>query len=397
MESKPSKYDVCVVGGGMVGAAAALGLAKLGYEIALIEKNEIESFSKDQAPDVRISAFNLHSLQLLEELGALEHILKMRFKPYQALHVWENAQQKTKFNAQEVGVEYLGYFIENRLVQLALFEEIHANYSDKIYCFHGHSQMRIDATLGEVSLEGVKTTDQRDDKFIQANLVIGADGAQSQVRKQVGIATSGWQYDQIANVILIELPQASEPITWQQFFPSGPRAFLPMYGNYASLVWYDSKDRSDELIGLDYQTLKQEIISHFPPINDDFSVRNVARFPLTRMHAKRYGQDKAIILGDAAHTINPLAGQGVNLGFKDVASLLKNIEAQGVDHSESLISKIEADRKAANLLMMSTMDAIYYTFSNHIPPLRQIRQLGLKIAQNAGPIKRKALKYAMGL
>jgi 2-octaprenyl-3-methyl-6-methoxy-1,4-benzoquinol hydroxylase len=400
-----NQYDCCIVGGGMVGASVALGLAKQAYKVALIEKQALSPFDFAQAPDIRLSALNMHSISLLSSLDAWQHILKMRYRAYDTLSVWDaepskldlfallgaqnNDNQRTQFTANEIGQNVLGYFVENRLIQLALYKEIIASQHQHIDCIYEQEISNIDVEHGIVSLNNQQT--------INAKLIIGADGASSKVRQFANIATSGWQYSQQANAILIKTESKVPAETWQAFHQSGPRALLPMYDNYACLVWYDDAETSAQIKSSSKEALHEQITIHFPDLKHAFEIINVAGFGLTRMHADSYGKGRAILAGDAAHTINPLAGQGVNLGFQDVSTLLSLIDQHGLEDINKLILHYEQKRKWPNLLMMSAMDVIYKGFSSSSLPISIARKLGLAIANNAGPLKHNVLKYAMGL
>ncbi|MFW8590049.1 FAD-dependent oxidoreductase [Glaciecola sp. 2405UD65-10] len=385
---KIKEVDTVVVGGGMVGAAMALGLAQQGYTVALIEKQTLHKYCDEQAPDIRLSAFNLHSVRLLKTLEAWPHLTQMRYRSYSRLSVWENSEHKTIFDASEVNQDNLGYFFENRLIQLALYQQINAQFPQQVTCYFDDIS-HIDTQQASIRLAS--------GEIINAKLMIGADGAQSQVRQSAGIACTGWEYSQHANAILIQTPEPVQDETWQEFHSQGPRALLPMYENYACLVWYDNLQTSQWIQQADHLDLQAAINQHFPNLIGDFSIVEVAGFPLSRMHAKQYGRGDCVILGDAAHTINPLAGQGVNLGFKDVSALLDIIGNIGINDSSELIAQFEGARRAENLLMMTTMDALYKTFSTPLLPIKAFRNMALRVANNAGPLKAKALKYAMGL
>lgn len=393
-----TNFDCCVIGGGMVGGALALGLAKQSYKVALIEKHALASFDHKQGPDIRLSALNMHSVQLLTSLGAWSHVQKMRYRPYNTLSVWDGASTSaqpqnnkgiTQFKASEIDTDLLGYFVENRLLQLALYDEIKANYQTQIECIHEQGIIAIDVKAGKVTLDN--------GQVIQSKLILGADGANSAVRKAAGIPASGWQYEQKANAIIINTKQKVADETWQAFYATGPRALLPMHDNYACLIWYDNAVKSTWIQQASKAELKVAINEYFPSLIGEFDIVKVAGFPLTRMHAGRYGEGRAIIVGDAAHTINPLAGQGVNLGFKDVDAILNIIESQGINNPQNLIQRYEKERRLPNLLMMSTMDALYHGFSTSFAPIRIARGIGLALADKAGPVKKLALKYAMGL
>ncbi|MCF2950086.1 FAD-dependent monooxygenase [Paraglaciecola aquimarina] len=391
-------FDFCIVGGGMIGASMALGLSDMGFNIALVEAHKPEDFNPIQLPDRRVSAINVHSEQLLTELGAWDYIQQMRSCVYKRLSVWNEPTYRTDFDCQSISRPHLGHIIENRIVQLGLHKKIESEVN--ISCFWDHKVATIQSNNGPLVV-------LNDDTQISAKILIGADGGSSVVRKAAKIGVQGWQYNQQALVINIKTNSPQQDITWQQFTSNGPIAYLPLFGSYASLVWYNHATNIHRLKSLSKEKLKQEIVQTFPDELVDFEVLSSTSFPLTRMHANQYYKDNLVLVGDAAHTINPLAGQGVNLGFKDVAVLLTELKKQldklGHDkvlaqvNSNLWMAAYEKQRRTDNLAMMSAMDLLYAAFSNDIGPLKLFRNLGLKLANNAGPIKKQALKYAIGL
>ena len=236
---------------------------------------------------------------------------------------------------------------------------------------------------------------------LQARLVVGADGANSQVRNLAAIGTSGWQYRQSCMLITVDTGEPQQDTTWQQFFPSGPRAFLPLYDQWASLVWYDSPQRIRQLQAMPPAQLEKEIAEAFPARLGEVKVHAAGSFPLARRHAQRYVLPGLVLLGDAAHTINPVAGQGVNLGYRDVEALLAvlcDARELGEDwSSEAVLMRYQRRRRTDNLLMQSGMDLFYTAFSNNLSPLCVARNIALMAAQRAGKLKEHALKYALGL
>jgi 2-octaprenyl-3-methyl-6-methoxy-1,4-benzoquinol hydroxylase len=232
-------------------------------------------------------------------------------------------------------------------------------------------------------------------------VLVAADGAQSQLKQLAGIGSLGWQYQQACLLVHVCTDYGALPMTWQQFTPQGPRAYLPLPGQQASLVWYDDHLRIQQLATLAPAQLAQQIRQHFPAELGDFTVLKQAYFPLTRSHANHYVKGRLVLVGDAAHTINPLAGQGVNLGFADaqcLADLLIKQFAGGTDlAAASLLAQYERERRKANLLMMSAMDVFYQVFSSQLAPLVQIRRLGLQLAGKTGPLKTYVGRYAAGL
>ncbi|MFB2684537.1 FAD-dependent monooxygenase [Shewanella mangrovisoli] len=388
------QFDVILVGGGMVGAATAIGLAKQGLQVAVIESFAPEAYSPEQALDVRVSAISVASEQLLEQLGALESLLNMRNVPYLGLETWELDGCITQFHSSQICASHLGHIVENRLVQLALWEQMQQWDAIKLFC-----PERV-ATFSRLS-DGVSVHLQSGIK-LEAKLLIGADGANSQVRQWAGIGISGWDYAQSAMLINIQTAQGQQDVTWQQFTPSGPRSLLPLPGNHASLVWYDDANRIKQLMQLNHKQLADQIRQHFPArLDSDFTVEAKGSFALTRRHANAYFKSNVVILGDAAHTINPLAGQGVNLGFKDVEALLAVIKTALTEDkpwwSTEVLNAYQAKRYRDNQLMTTTMDVFYAGFSNDILPLKLLRNGALKLANINSPIKRAVLKYAMGL
>ncbi|MHA7847914.1 3-demethoxyubiquinol 3-hydroxylase [Serratia sp. D1N4] len=393
MKTSQKRVDVVVVGGGMVGAAAALGLAQAGLSVALLEHQAPDAFDAQSPPDLRISAIGCTSVGLLKQLGAWQAVEKMRLAPYRRLETWEWESSRVAFDAASLGLPELGFMVENRILQLALWQQLEQCENLTLHCPARLQSMQHAQDHWQVTLSSSET--------LQARLVIGADGAHSQVRKLAAIGTSGWQYRQSCMLITVETGAPQQDVTWQQFFPSGPRAFLPLYHQWASLVWYDSPARIRQLQALPLEQLEREIAAAFPARLGAVKVHAAGSFPLVRSHAQRYIQPGLVLLGDAAHTINPLAGQGVNLGYRDVDALLDVISSArelGEDWaSEAVLMRYQRRRRTDNLLMQSGMDLFYTAFSNNLAPLGVARNLALMVAQRAGKLKEHALKYALGL
>lgn len=386
------QQEVIVVGGGMVGAAAALGLAKLGLNVALLEKNPLPEFTPHAPYDLRISAISLASAKLLEQLGAWQAVEAMRVCPYDGLETWEMEGFHTAFHAADLALDKLGYMVENNVLQLGLWQALQAYPNCETVV--GFQQLSAQNVQGQWQL-------QADEHCFSAPWVIAADGANSQVRRWAGIGLTAWQYRQHCLLAVVKTELAQQSVTWQQFFPSGPRAFLPLLGQQGCVVWYDSPQRIQQLQQLSNAQLSAEIQRHFPSRLGAVTVERHGAFPLTRQHAQHYVKNGVVLIGDAAHTINPLAGQGVNLGFKDVAALLavaEKAQKLGKLLSEAHYwAQFEQQRKWDNLLMQSAMDLFYKTFKSPHLPIKMARNAGLFLAEKATPLKKQALKYAIGL
>jgi 2-octaprenyl-3-methyl-6-methoxy-1,4-benzoquinol hydroxylase len=416
-------FDCVVVGGGMVGAASALTLAQLGLRVALVEQSEPEPYSPEQNSDLRVSAISLASQQLLEQVDAWSQVTQWRACPYKRLGVWEQAYAYTEFNADDIDKKQLGHIVENRILQLALWQQVNTHTNIDLFCPYNLVNLSQESSRVHLTLKNITSSTETD---ITTQLVIAADGANSQVRKMVDIGITAWDYQQSAMLINVKTEKPQQDITWQQFLPTGPIAFLPLtrepltrthleknlskintaeQGGYASLVWYQQRDEIKRLSALSNQQLQQEIMSVFPKRLGQIEVIAKGAFPLTRRHANSYQSQRVLLLGDAAHTINPMAGQGVNLGFKDVKAL-QTVIASAIGNGEcwhniDVLSRYETMRRKDNLLMMSTMDALYHSFSHPSPLVKTLRNVSL-FAINKVPfintvVKNKALAYACGI
>jgi 2-octaprenyl-3-methyl-6-methoxy-1,4-benzoquinol hydroxylase len=412
-------FDCVIVGGGMVGAASALALAQLGLRVALVEQFEPEPYSSEQNLDLRVSAISLASQHLLEQLGAWFQVTQWRACPYKRLGVWEKSYAYTEFNADDIEQKHLGHIVENRVLQLALWQEIETQTNIDLFCPHQLVNLSQDSSQASLTLKNTTSSKETD---ITAKLVIAADGANSQVRQMADIGLTAWDYQQSAMLINVKTKMPQQDITWQKFFPTGPVAFLPLtreplnqyssvkdstaeQGGYGSLVWYHQRDEIKRLSALSNQQLQQEVINFFPKRLGAIEVLAKGAFPLTRRHANSYQNKRILLLGDAAHTINPMAGQGVNLGFKDVKAL-QTVIACAISngecwHNVEVLSRYETMRRKDNLLMMSTMDALYHSFSHPSSIVKTVRNMSL-LAINKVPfintrVKNKALAYACGI
>lgn len=387
------QFDVVIVGGGMVGAATACGLGDSGLRVAVIEAQTPEAFSPEQAHDLRVSALSIASKNILQKVGAWAGIEQRRCCPFKRMRVWETAGDTT-FNSDDIGRSELGFIVENRITQLALLERLPAFSNIRLCMPQTISKIDYQATGSVLTLA--------DGSEIQAKLLVAADGGQSRVRQTVGLGVTSWDYGQHALVIYIETGYPQQDITWQRFVASGPQAFLPLTGPYASIVWYQSPDEVRRLKALSNEQLKTELIAAFPDcLGEVKQILGTASFPLKRQHAQQYVKTGVALVGDAAHMINPLAGQGVNIGLLDAAALaevLVEAHQAGKDIADvAVLRRYEHMRRRENLTMMTAMDVFYQSFSNNILPLKLFRNLGLGLAQRLGPVRNKLMKAAMGL
>ena len=381
--------EVIIIGGGMVGALTALLLAKQGDLVHLVEKTPSITPLENAPFDLRVSAFSAQSKKLLELADVWHLIPESRLCAYQGLQTWEKGSQKLTFSSKDIGIDALGYIIENNWVQAVLWQALKGLHN---VTFHENTSIRsIDENTKMVAI----TLDNNEQ--LSGDLLIACDGANSSVRQLLNIGITAWDYRQQCMLINIKTDSNQQDVTWQEFRETGPCAFLPLAENNASLVWYHSPQKIAQLKGLSNQHLKEIIITQFPPLDFDFEVCDKASFPLTRRHAQSYYKGSCVLLGDAAHTINPLAGQGVNLGFKDVQCLVDLLQNSSDLALPTLLERYQWQRKPANLLMQTAMDVFYKSSKSQISSVRLLRRGLLGAAQNSGVLKNKVMKYAMGL
>lgn len=381
-----------VIGGGMVGAATALGLAKQGKQVLCLERVKPLPFFPTDPMDLRVSALSCASVNILKSLNVWESIVGMRLCPYRRLETWEYLQCRLGFDADSLGLPELGFIVENRIVQLALWQACKSQKNLTL-----RSPVNI-TSMRSVSQNEGHEIELDNGEIFYGRLLVGADGAHSPVRDYANIGVTAWDYRHHCMLVNVKTALAQQDVTWQYFTKAGPRAFLPLKDHQASLVWYDSPSRIKQLCALPKDALRIEILNHFPKELGDIEVLQAGSFALTRRHAHSYFKNAVVLVGDAAHTINPLAGQGVNLGFKDVCALLKALEDAGMDWNEPcVLQEYEKSRKCDNHIMQMGMDVFYTGFSQATLPLKILRNIGLKLAQNSGEIKKRVLKYAIGL
>lgn len=388
------EFDVVIVGGGMVGAAVGCGLGNSNLKVAVIEQAIPDDFSDDQPHDLRVSALSLASKKIMQSVGAWEGVLNRRYCPFRRMRVWETAGD-TEFNSDDIDLPELGYIVENRVTQLALLDKL-ADY-DNVELFAPASIKNIN-----YSASGKTVLLLADGSELQAKVLVAADGGNSRVRQTVGLGVTSWDYNQHAMVIYVETDYGQQDITWQRFVPSGPQAFLPLTGNYGSIVWYNSADEVRRLKNLSAEALISEMTATFPDcLGKIKQVLGVASFPLKRQHAQQYVKAGVALVGDAAHMINPLAGQGVNIGLLDAAALaevLVEADEKGENIGDvAVLQRYEKMRRNENLRMMTVMDAFYRIFSNNILPMKFFRNLGLGLAERISPLKSKVMRMAIGL
>ena len=375
-------FDIVVVGGGPVGAATAVALAQQGFAVALLERGSAPPAYDAADYDLRVYALAPHSARLLDGLGAWPNISSRRTSPYSGMRVWERgAEHALSFDCADSGRAELGWIVEHSLVVDALWARL-------------EGVVRYERAAVESARFGDSGTVLRlaDGRELRARLVVAADGADSQLRGLAGIDTVGWGYAQRAIVCHVRTQQPHRAIAWQRFLSSGPLAFLPLADGRCSIVWSAEEDLARELLALDDAAFMSRLAQALEHALGEV-VQTTARvsFPLRLLHAQDYARAGLVLVGDAAHAIHPLAGQGVNLGFADVEQLVATlVEARDAGRDWSGLRNLQRyarARKAANLEMLTLTEGLYRAFRLRLPGLKAALGLGMEAVGKLGPLK----------
>ncbi|VFP86334.1 FAD-dependent monooxygenase [Candidatus Erwinia haradaeae] len=384
--------EVVIIGGGLTGAALASGLTKYGFDVAVIEQEDTPRFNPLSNPGLRVSAISNASVNLLQQLEVWPQVLLMRCAPYCVQEIWEHPMARVRLDARSLGLTNLGYIVENDVLKYALSKRLYHQNVFVLYKTCLKNLQRING-IWQISLDN--------GKILRAYLIVGADGSHSQVRKLANIRTHGWQYTQSCMLISVRCFNHPGNITWQKLTPKGPRAFLPLFGYWASLVWYGEPDYIKKLQFMTMLQLQREIQLHFPARIGKITPIMAGSFALNRSHAMNYILPGLVLVGDAAHTVHPLTGQGVNLGYRDVLALitiLKDARYQSDNWwSVNVLQRYQYQRQKDNRLMQNGIDLLYRIFSNQCLSVKIVRNVGLVVANHAGATKHDVLAYMLGL
>ncbi len=398
-------FDVVIVGSGIAGSALASALSGSGLSIALIEaqplnKTALPSLMDIDHFDARVSALTPRSQIFLQKIDAWEGIASQRLCPYSHMTVWDGEGTGViEFDCAEVGVPALGHIVENRVIVASLLQRVQS--------------VTDVALLNPVKLEscdirpgGGASLVLDSGETIHSDLLVAADGAMSRIRTLLNFETREWDYGHSAIVATVELERSHQNTAWQRFLPTGPLAFLPLPGqhdrHYCSIVWSVSDNLLEGLLALDSEDFCTELEQAFEHrLGKVLACSARFGFPLRQRHALDYVQAGVALVADAAHTIHPLAGQGINLGLADVAVLAQEIlsgHERGASPGQlQLLKRYQRKRKSENLTMMAAMDGFKALFEQPALPIRLLRNAGMRTVNQLGPLKAQLMHRAMGL
>lgn len=384
-------FDVIVVGGGMVGAAQAAALGQAGFRVALIEVRQPPPFDPAADVDLRVSAISGGSQQFLASIKAWDAIARQRISAYESMQVWEQAGAgELSFSAADSGLASLGHIVENSLIIDALWQQLD---TVEVICPARIAGLNLEESSAEIKLE--------EGRVLTSQLVIAADGGNSVTRELAGIGCYGWSYQQRGIVAHVQTQQPHQATAWQRFLPTGPLALLPLADGRCSIVWSASDALATELLDLDDAAFGQRLTEALEGRLGEVSVTSQrAAFPLRMQQAEAYCAPRLALVGDAAHVIHPLAGQGVNLGFGDAAHLLDVLQQTrqaGRDLGEHRrLRRYERARKAEDALMATATDGLNRLYASDNPLIQLGRRQGSRLVNLLTPLKSALIQQAAG-
>jgi 2-octaprenylphenol hydroxylase len=387
-------YDLVIAGGGMVGLTLACALGDSTLKVAVLEANPLETRWPEGSIGLRVSAITHSTRKVFSSIGAWRGMVDRRVTSYGEMHVWDaSGDGVIHFDGAEVGAPSLGYIVENRIIQLALQERAQQFDNIDMLCPARWQQWSDTGAQLALTLEDGRTLNTR--------LLAGADGANSPVRERAGIETKGWGYDQHAMMAIVKTAKSHQHTCWQRFLPDGPLAFLPMHDHYCCVVWSTTPENAKVLVSDDEKSFKTKLAAAFDhTLGEIVEVHARGSFPLRLQHTLDYVKERIALVGDAAHAIHPLAGQGVNLGVLDAAALAETLltahSARRDIGSLATLRRYERWRKGQNVAMMVSMDGFKRLFGSELTAVKLARNFGLNATNSLPPLKRLFMDYAMG-
>ena len=396
------RFEVVIVGGGITGLTLAAKLAKGRHSeslaITVLDAAARPRFSAEDDVALRVSAIASGSAELLDSVGAWRQVSESRASPYERMRVWDendtpDSASTLRFEAAEFALPQLGFIVENVLLQDALLRQLETQ----------DVELRFASPIRSLRQSGRRyAVEFEDGENRVADLVIGADGARSFVRTAVGIETRRWPYDQTAFVTHLRPEREHQATAWQRFLRDGPLGILPLADGRVSVVWSTTPGRAKRALDASDEELGRMLSDASDHVLGELSVAGPrGAFPLSAQHARRYVLPGIALIGDAAHAVHPLAGQGANLGLQDAAELSGVIDAaldQGLyPGDQPVLRRYERARKGANATMLHFMTGLNRLFTTDSRIVGELRTAGMRIFNRSGPIRERAVKVALGV
>ena len=395
--------ELVIVGGGLVGLTLACACAGAGLDVVVIDREEPARLV-DAAFDGRTSAIAFGSQRILAGIGLWDAVAPDA-EPIREIRIADgDSPLFLHYDHDEIGPDPLGYIVENRVLRRALLAR-----AATLPTLRHLAPARIAATARRpggvaVTLEDGTLADGTlgDGGSVRGALLVAAEGKQSPLRQAAGIRTLEWSYPQTAIVCTVWHERPHLGIAVEHFLPAGPFAILPMTGNRSSIVWTERADLAPRLLALDAASFAVELGRRFGDFLGALEVVGPRfSYALSLLHAERYAAPRLALVGDAAHVIHPIAGQGLNLGIRDVAALAELVvdsRRLGLDIADAgALARYERWRRFDNLMLAAVTDALNRLFSNSVPPVKLARDVGLAVVDRLPPLKRFLMRHAMGV
>ena len=388
--------DVAIVGGGMVGLALACGLQGSGLRVAVLEQKAPQPVAQDAPPELRVSAINAASEKLLTHLGVWSEIVALRASCYHGMEVWDkDSFGRIAFDDESMGYSHLGHIVENAVIHYALWQKAQQCSDVTLIAPAKLQQVAWGENDAFITLES--------GDMLTARLVVGADGANSWLRNKADIPLTFWDYRHHALVATIRTEEPHGGVARQIFHNDGILAFLPLADPHlCSIVWSLEPEKAQQMQEATPDAFSQALCVAFDNRLGLCTLESERQtFPLTGRYARQFAAHRLALVGDAAHTIHPLAGQGVNLGFMDAAELveeLRRLHREGKDIGQHLyLRRYERSRKHSAAMMLAGMQGFRELFAGTNPAKKLLRDIGLKLADTLPGVKPQLLRQAMGL
>ena len=387
---KPTDCDVAIVGAGVVGLATAAVLSDSGFEVVVLESSQVSSWEENRY-DLRVNSINLASQAFLDSLEVWPRTVAKRVSRFDHIKVWSSIGGRIEFKAAEIEQPYLGHIVESSALIASLLETLEDKAQVSVLAgthpksiSHGHGRVTVALS---------------DNGEICCRLLVGADGANSIVRELLGIQTDIASYEQTAIVAKIDVSISKSSQAIQVFLPTGPLAFLPLADGTYSIVWSAERGYAQNLLAMSSTEFEENLAS---AVNYYFGqtrlVSEKVSFDLTNLRVNSYIGERAVLAGDAAHVIHPLAGMGVNLGLMDAAALGEVFQNDGSDpFNQSRLRRYERWRKSSNIPVGHLMDGFDRSFRHSSKLLQTGLGAGMTVVNRTHSIKQKIIRLACGL